>query len=108
MPPIIDAVDLLKKYDRFTAVDGVSFHVNPGECYGFLGPNGAGKTTIIRMIYGFSPITSGSLHVFGLDLRKHWREIRARIGVCQQHNALDPDLSVEENQIGRASCRERV
>ena len=99
MTPIIDAVDLLKRYDHFTAVDGVSFHVNPGECYGFLGPNGAGKTTIIRMIYGFSPVTSGSLRVFGLDLREQWREIRARIGVCQQHNALDPDLSVEENLL---------
>jgi lipooligosaccharide transport system ATP-binding protein len=99
MTRIIDAVDLLKKYDHFTAVDGVSFHVNRGECYGLLGPNGAGKTTIIRMIYGFSPLTSGGLYVFGLDLRKHWREIRARIGVCQQHNALDPDLSVEENLL---------
>lgn len=99
MTPIIDAVDLLKRYDHFTAVNGVSFHVNPGECYGFLGPNGAGKTTIIRMIYGFSPVTSGSLRVFGLDLQEQWREIRARIGVCQQHNALDPDLSVEENLL---------
>ncbi|PKN64542.1 MAG: ABC transporter [Deltaproteobacteria bacterium HGW-Deltaproteobacteria-15] len=99
MTPIIDAVDLLKRYDQFTAVDGVSFHVNAGECYGFLGPNGAGKTTIIRMIYGFSPVTSGSLRVFGLDLQEQWREIRARIGVCQQHNALDPDLSVEENLL---------
>ncbi|RJR33700.1 MAG: ATP-binding cassette domain-containing protein [Desulfobacteraceae bacterium] len=97
--PVVDAVDLRKTYDRFTAVDGVIFHIDPGECYGFLGPNGAGKTTIIRMIYGFSPITGGSLRVFGLDLREHWREIRGRIGVCQQHNALDPDLSVEENLL---------
>jgi lipooligosaccharide transport system ATP-binding protein len=96
---IIDAVDLLKRYDHFTAVNGVSFHVDKGECYGFLGPNGAGKTTIIRMIYGFSPVTSGALRIFGMDLREHWREIRARIGVCQQHNALDPDLSVEENLL---------
>jgi lipooligosaccharide transport system ATP-binding protein len=97
MTRIIDAVDLLKRYGHITAVDRVSFHVQKGECYGLLGPNGAGKTTVIRMLYGFSPLTSGDLHVFGLDLRRQWREIRARIGVCQQHNALDPDLSVAEN-----------
>lgn len=99
MTRIIDAVNLLKQYDHFTAVDGISFQVNAGEFYGLLGPNGAGKTTIIRMLYGFSPLTSGDLHLFGLDIRKQWREIRARIGVCQQHNALDPDLSVEENLL---------
>lgn len=99
MPRIIDAVNILKKYDQFTAVDGVTFHIGTGECYGLLGPNGAGKTTIIRMIYGFSPLTSGDLNVFGMDIRTHWRQIRSRIGVCQQHNALDPDLSVEENLL---------
>ncbi len=96
---IIEAVNLVKRYDPLTAVNGVNFHVEAGECYGMLGPNGAGKTTIIRMIYGFSPITSGDLRVFDMDIRRRWREIRSRIGVCQQHNALDPDLSVEENLL---------
>lgn len=99
MTPIIEATELRKRYDQLTAVDGVSFHVERGECYGLLGPNGAGKTTVIRMIYGFSPLTSGQLRVFGLDIRRDWRRIRSRIGVCQQHNALDPDLSVEENLL---------
>ncbi len=94
---IIRAIDLRKKFDGFTAVDGVSFHLVPGECLGLLGPNGAGKTSTIRMVYGFSPMASGSLEVFGLDINTKWRQITARIGVCQQENNLDPDLSVLQN-----------
>lgn len=94
---IIEARNLYKRFRTVTAVAGVSFWVQKGDCYGLLGPNGAGKTSIIRMTYGFSPITSGDLQVFGLDIRRHWREIRSRIGVCQQENTLDPDLTVEEN-----------
>jgi len=99
MVEVVRAADLRKTYDRFEAVKGVSFLVDEGECYGLLGPNGAGKTSIIRMIYGFSPLSSGNLRVFGLDIKKDWRKIRARIGVCQQENTLDPDLTVEENLL---------
>ncbi|MGC9967182.1 MAG: ATP-binding cassette domain-containing protein [Syntrophobacteraceae bacterium] len=94
---IIEAADLRKQFGGITAVDGVSFHLVPGECLGLLGPNGAGKTSTIRMVYGFSPITSGSLKVFGLDINSRPREIKARIGVCQQENNIDPDLSVLQN-----------
>jgi lipooligosaccharide transport system ATP-binding protein len=94
---IIEAAELRKEFGGITAVDGVSFHLVPGECLGLLGPNGAGKTSTIRMAYGFSPITSGSLKVFGMDISSRPREIKARIGVCQQDNNLDPDLSVLQN-----------
>lgn len=94
---VIDAGNLRKVFGDFVAVDDVSFHLLPGECLGLLGPNGAGKTSTIRMIYGFSPMTSGSLTVFGLDIRTDWRVIKSRIGVCQQENTLDPDLSVLQN-----------
>lgn len=94
---IIDAKDLRKEFNGLTAVDGVSFQLMPGECLGLLGPNGAGKTSTIRMVYGFSPMGAGSLHVFGIDIRSGWRAIKARIGVCQQDNNLDPDLSVLQN-----------
>lgn len=97
MQYVIEAENLRKEFDDFVAVDGISFYVHPGECFGILGPNGAGKTSTIRMIYGFSPITSGSLKVFGLDITRMWREIRNRIGVCQQENSLDTDLSVRGN-----------
>jgi lipooligosaccharide transport system ATP-binding protein len=94
---IIEAVELRKEFGGITAVDGLSFHLVPGECLGLLGPNGAGKTSTIRMVYGFSPLTSGSMKVFGLDINARPREIKARIGVCQQDNNLDPDLSVLKN-----------
>ena len=94
---VIEAENLRKVFGDFAAVNGISFHLLPGECLGLLGPNGAGKTSTIRMVYGFSPMTSGSLKVFGLDIKTDWRVIKARIGVCHQENNLDPDLSVLQN-----------
>ncbi len=95
--PVIKAENLTKRFPDMVAVDRISFEIQAGECFGFLGPNGAGKTSTIRMIYGFSPITDGRLLVFGKDIRTHFREIKARTGVCQQENNLDPDLTVWEN-----------
>lgn len=95
--PVIVARNLKKSFGLFTAVNDISFHVDKGLCFGILGPNGAGKTSTIKMIYGFSPITSGDIFVFGLDIKKHSRKIKARIGVCQQDNTLDPDLTVTQN-----------
>ncbi len=97
MSSVVEAKNLLKKFNDFVAVNRISFSVSAGECFGILGPNGAGKTTTIRMVYGFSPMTGGSLRVFGLDIARDWRPIRRRIGVCQQENSLDPDLTVIEN-----------
>ena len=97
MAYIIEAAGLKKTFTDVTAVDGISFQVNQGECFGILGPNGAGKTTTVRMVYGFSPKTAGTLKVFGLDIEQEWRSIKARIGVCTQENSLDPDLTVEQN-----------
>ncbi len=94
---VVEAQGLVKAFGGARAVDGVSFRVRRGECFGILGPNGAGKTTTVRLIHGFSPLTAGSLRVFGLDLATDGRAIKARIGVCQQDNNLDPDLTVQEN-----------
>ena len=82
------------------AVDRISFEIQAGECFGFLGPNGAGKTSTIRMIYGFSPITERQSAGFREGHPTAHREIKARIGVCQQENNLDPDLSVWDNLHG--------
>jgi lipooligosaccharide transport system ATP-binding protein len=114
--PSIDAQHLRKTYGDLVAVDDVSFQLLPGECLGILGPNGAGKTTIIRMIYGFSPMADGVLRVFGLDTRGNMRTIKARIGVFQQENSLDPDLTVRQNlevfagyfNIPRRTAQERT
>lgn len=97
MSAVIETSNLRKSFGSFVAVDGISFSVQPGECFGLLGPNGAGKTTTIRMLYGFTPRDSGSLRLFDNDCDGAWREIKGRIGVCQQDNNLDPDLTVREN-----------
>lgn len=97
MSLIVEVKNLRKEFDGHPAVDGISFNIRRGECFGLLGPNGAGKTTTIRMIYGFTPRDSGELELFGLPCDNAWRVIKARIGVCQQDNTLDPDLSVVQN-----------
>jgi lipooligosaccharide transport system ATP-binding protein len=94
---IVEAENVLKKYGDFVAVNRISFQAATGECFGILGPNGAGKTTTIRMVYGFSPMSGGRLQVFGLDISRDWRQIKSRIGVCQQENSVDPDLTVLQN-----------
>jgi len=97
MSDIICARDLVKRYGALTAVDGISFSVRAGECFGFLGPNGAGKTTTIRMITCVSPVTGGELTVDGMDVRREPRRIKGAIGVGPQENNHDPDLSVRQN-----------
>ena len=97
--PVLEVHQAQKNFGTFRAVDGVSFAVERGECFGLLGPNGAGKTTTIRMIYGFSPLSGGSIKLFGQDIATAFRRVRARIGVCQQGNTLDPDVSVLENLL---------
>jgi len=100
---LVFAEGLRKTFNDFKAVADVSFRMSRGECFGILGPNGAGKTTTVRMVYGFSPISSGTLKVFGLDIQQHARLIKAKTGVCQQENNLDPDLTVVENLLTFAS-----
>lgn len=97
MQTSVDAQHLKKTYGELVAVDDVSFQVRPGEGFGILGPNGAGKTSIIQMLYGLSPLTGGVLKVFGMDTQSNMRAIKARLGVCQQENSLDPDLTVRQN-----------
>ena len=94
---VIKAVGLYKDYSGFPAVKGIDFEVRKAECFGILGPNGAGKTTTMNMVQGRSPLSGGELTVFGMDICKNPRRIKARIGVAPQENNLDPDLSVIEN-----------
>jgi len=95
--PMVRAAGLAKKFGDFSAVDGISFEVRPGETFGMLGPNGAGKTSTLRMMSGLSPVTSGELEIDGIDATTNPRSVRDVIGVVSQHDGLDPDISVRDN-----------
>jgi lipooligosaccharide transport system ATP-binding protein len=96
---IVSAQKLTKEFGTTRAVNGIDFAIAQGECFGFLGPNGAGKTTVMRIISCFLPPTSGTVTVFGQDVKGEPSAIKARLGVMPQDDNLDPDLSVIENLI---------
>ncbi len=91
---MIKATNLVKKYDKFTALSGVSFEVNKGEIVGFLGPNGAGKTTVMRILTGFMPATEGVVEIDGKDLFEYMDDIKGRIGYLPENNPLYLDMDV--------------
>jgi len=93
----VEVQDLTKRFGDFTAVDAVTFTVEPGEIFGFLGPNGAGKTTTIRMLTGLLEPTSGEACVAGLDVRTQTEAVKQRIGYMSQLFSLYGDLTVDEN-----------
>jgi lipooligosaccharide transport system ATP-binding protein len=96
---LIHARGLVKRFDGFTAVDGIDVDVYAGEAFGFLGPNGAGKSSTMRMIGCVSQPSGGTLRILGMDPRRDGVAIRARLGVCPQQDSLDPELSVRENLV---------
>ncbi len=96
---LIAGKGLTKQFGSFVAVDGIEFHVEPGEAFGFLGPNGAGKTSTMRMIGCVSPVSTGHLEVFGLDVQTHGPEIRGRLGSVPQEDSLDTELTVFDNLL---------
>ena len=94
---IVEVRDLVRMFGTFAAVDHVSFEVRRGEIFGLLGPNGAGKTTTFRMLCGLLPVTSGTLKVAGVDLRKARASARESIGYVAQKFSLYGQLTVHEN-----------
>ena len=94
---IIRAEGLVKRFGKLTAVDGINISVHKGEMYGFLGPNGAGKTTTVRMLTTMEVPTSGRVWIDGHDTHNDYIAARRCVGVIQQQNSLDKDLTVREN-----------
>ena len=94
MPAILEARDLVKHFPKVKAVDGVSFDVAEGICFGLLGPNGAGKSTTIEVLEGISQPTSGAVLFRGSPLNAAYQE---RIGIQFQSTALQDFLTVREN-----------
>ena len=97
--PVIRAENIFKRYNGLTAVNGIDFQIQRGECFGFLGPNGAGKTSTMKMISCVSPVSSGTLSVFDMDVRRSQRDVKKLLGVVSQADSLDPDLNVMQNLI---------
>ena len=95
--PIVEVRDLTKRFGDFTAVNGVSFDIQPGEILGLLGPNGAGKTTTIQMLLGLITPTAGSIRMFGLDLAQHRERILEQINFSSSYISMPYALTVEEN-----------
>lgn len=101
--PSVEAIDLVKKFDDNTAVDGVSFVVSEGSVLGLLGPNGAGKTTLVRMLTTLSVPTSGTARVAGHDIIEEPDAVRRSMGLTGQAATVDEFLTARENLklIGR-------
>ncbi|HEU5242697.1 MAG TPA: ATP-binding cassette domain-containing protein, partial [Ornithinibacter sp.] len=95
--PAIEAVDLVKRFEDFTAVDGVSFSVPAGTVFSMLGPNGAGKTTTVRMMTTLSRPTSGTARVAGFDVVAQPDAVRHRMGLTAQSATVDDILTGREN-----------
>jgi ABC-2 type transport system ATP-binding protein len=91
--PLIEVRDLIKQYPATTAVDGVSFTVPEGICFGLLGPNGAGKTTTVEIMEGILPPTSGEVLYRGEPLGPRFRE---DAGILFQKTALQDHLTVRQ------------
>ncbi len=95
--PLVQVRDLVKRYGRTLAVDGISLDIERGERYAILGPNGAGKTTLIHVLCTIHRADTGTAVVDGYEVHKNPRLARRRIGVVFQEPSVDTRLTVEEN-----------
>ncbi|MBP8295950.1 MAG: ATP-binding cassette domain-containing protein [Burkholderiales bacterium] len=96
---ILKVDGLVKRYGGTPVVDGLSFAIERGECFGLLGPNGAGKTTTLRCCLGLIEPDGGTIEMVGLPVPLAARQARIRVGVVPQMDNLDPDFTARENLI---------
>lgn len=98
---ILQVTHLHKSYGEGVScvdvINGLSFSLRQGECYGLLGPNGAGKTTTLKLCLGLAAPDQGHITLVGRDVPVSARLARMRVGVVPQIDSLDPDFTVEEN-----------
>jgi len=95
--PVLEVRNLTKTFGDFTAVNGISFALQPGEILGVLGPNGAGKTTTMHMLLGLITPTSGTISMFGMDLENHREAILQQVNFSSTYMSMPQSLTVEEN-----------
>lgn len=92
---MIEITNLTKRFAQHTAVDHLSFSVQPGEVLGFLGPNGAGKSTTMKMLTGFLTPTSGSARVMGFDVQKDTLKAQQKMGYLPEGAPCYADMTVQ-------------
>jgi len=97
MEPLLQIVDVHKRFGKFQALGGVSFDVKAGELFGLLGPNGAGKTTLLSIVSCLADATSGQVRVAGRKASTSDRHLRRSIGIAPQELAIYGELSAREN-----------
>lgn len=91
---MIEIRNLTKRFAQHTAVDDLSFSVQPGEVLGFLGPNGAGKSTTMKMLTGFLAPTSGTASILGCDIQTQTLEAQRQIGYLPEGAPCYGDMTV--------------
>lgn len=97
MDKIIEIENLNKSYGKFKALDNLSLYVEKGKIFGLLGPNGSGKSTTINCILSLLDFESGSIKLFGKEMKPNSYDIKAKIGVVFQDVAVFDELNVFEN-----------
>lgn len=93
----IEIENLVKKFDKLTAVNDLNLNIKKGEIFGLLGPNGAGKSTTINMILGLIDPTSGRVLVNGIDMQKEPTKARDGMGIVTQETVVESELTAEQN-----------
>ena len=102
---MIDVENLTKQYAGRTAVNNISFKLEPGEIVGFLGPNGAGKSTTMRILSGYMPATSGRASVAGFDVFHQSIQVRQSVGYMPEMAPLYTEMKVKEYLRFRAELK---
>src|ERR1700722_18535600 len=95
--PLLEVIDLHKRYGAVTALGRVRFSVTEGEMFGLLGPNGAGKTTLLSILSCLAEATSGEVRLHGRRVDTSDREVRRLIGIVPQELALYDALTARGN-----------
>ena len=103
--PAIEVSNLVRRYGRTEAVNGLSLRVQPGRCYGFFGRNGSGKTTTIKCLLNLLKPTAGSVRVFGLDPARAEVAVKSRLAYVPDHVGFYPWMTVRDTLEYVASFR---
>jgi ABC-2 type transport system ATP-binding protein len=104
--PVIEVQNLVRRYGKHDAVNGLSLSVPAGKCYGFFGRNGAGKTTTIKCLLNLLRPDAGSVRVFGLDPRRQEVAVKSRLAYVPDMVAFYPWMTVQDTLEYLASFRE--